>query len=122
MAKPPAGSPPLLTLIICLTLAAFVTGCAYGPQVRSATAPDVDLADDFRIVGFFPELSTDRVGFHTIVSRQLVSSTRREMGVRGFTYVENSAEADLLINFHSDVSEQFRVRNATAQHWRGSSF
>lgn len=111
----------LIAMATCLLLALLATGCATGPQIRSATAPGVDLGGDFRTFSFFPELSTDRAGFHTIVSRELVSSTRREMEVRGFTFVDNPAEADLLINFHTDVTDQFRVRT-TAQHWQGSSF
>lgn len=110
-----------LATAACLLLALIVTGCASGPQVRYAVAPGVEMGSDFRTFSFFPELSTDRAGFHTIVSRQLVSSTRREMEVRGFQYVENPAEADLLINFHTDVSEQFRVRS-TPTYWHGSSF
>jgi len=111
----------LLTAAGCLLAVVLATGCAGGPQVRSATAPGVDMDSDFQTFSFFPELSTDRAGFHTIVSRQLVTSTRREMEVRGFTFVENPAEADALINFHTDVAEQFRVRSTTT-HWHGSSF
>lgn len=114
-------STPRLAMAACLLLAALATGCATGPQVRSASAPGVDLGGDFRTFSFFPELSTDRAGFHTIVSRQLVFSTRREMEVRGFTFVENPAQADLLINFYTDVNEQFRVRS-TAQHWHGPNY
>jgi len=112
---------PLLSMAVCLLLVALTTGCATGPEVRSATAPGVNLASDFQTFSFLSELSTDRSGFHTIVSRQLVTSTRREMEVRGFTFVDNSAEADLLINFHTDVAEQFRVRS-TPTHWHGNSF
>src|SRR6056297_606847 len=117
-----SGFPPsLMAVAACVLLAIVATGCSTGPQIRSATAPGADLGNDFRTFGFFPELSTDRAGLHTIVSRELVSATRREMEVRGFTFVENSAKADLLINFHTDVSDQFRVRS-TPHYWHGSSF
>lgn len=110
-------------MAVCLLLVALTTGCATGPEVRSATAPGVNLASDFQTFSFLPELSTDRAGFHTIVSRELMSSTRREMEVRGFTFVENPAEAELLINFHTDLADQFRVRNTpTPQHWHGNTF
>lgn len=120
----PTGSSPfpaLLTAAACLFVVVLATGCAGGPQVRSATAPGVGMDSDFQTFSFFSELSTDRAGFHTIVSRQLIASTRREMEVRGFAFAENSADADLLINFHTDVAEQFRVRS-TPTHWHGSSF
>ena len=117
----PRPSTRNLTALACVLVLVLTTGCAGGPQVRSAVAPGVDLDADFQSFGFFPELSTDRAGFHTIVSRQLVASTRREMEVRGFTFTENPAEADLLINFHTDVAEQFRVRS-TPTYWHGSTF
>lgn len=104
----------------CLLAAIFLAGCATGPQLRTAAAPGVDLGA-YRTFSFFPQLSTDRAGFHTLVSRQLVFSTRREMEVRGFTFVEDPTEADLLINFYTDVAEQFRVRS-TMQHWHGPSY
>ena len=110
-----------MTVAACLLLAALTTGCSTGPQIRSATAPGADLGNDYRTFSFFAELSTDRAGYHTILSRQLVSSARREMEVRGFTFVEQPAQADLLINFYTDVSDQFRVRT-TSQHWHGDSF
>jgi hypothetical protein len=103
-----------------LLLTALLTGCATGPQLRSASAPGVDLAS-FQTFSFFPELSTDRAGFHTLISQQLVSSTRREMEVRGYTFVADPAQADLLINFYTDVADRFRVRS-TMQHWHGPSY
>lgn len=103
-----------------LLFAALLTGCATGPQLRSASAPGVDVAT-FQTFSFFPELSTDRAGLHTLISQQLVFSTRREMEVRGFTFVQNPAEADLLINFFVDVADRFRVRS-TMHHWHGPSY
>jgi hypothetical protein len=103
-----------------LVLAALLSGCASGPQLRSASAPGVDLGT-FKTFSFFPELSTDRAGFHTLISQQLVFSTRREMEVRGFVFVPDPTQADLLINFYTDVAEQFRVRS-TMQHWHGPSY
>lgn len=103
-----------------LVLTALLTGCATAPQIRSATAPGVDL-ETFQTFSFFPELSTDRAGFHTLISQQLVFSTRREMEVRGFTFVADPAEADLLINFFTDVEDRFRVRN-TMHTWHGPTY
>lgn len=65
----------------------------------------------FQIFSFFTPLRTDRAGFRSLVSRQLMYSTRREMEVRGFRFVEDPAEADVLINFHAHVAEQIRVRS-----------
>jgi hypothetical protein len=98
----------------------LLSACAAGPQVRTAGAADVDF-QAFRTFGFIDNLSTDRAGFHTLVSQQLVFSTRREMEVRGLKFVENPAEADLLINFYADLADRFRVRS-TPTSWRGSSY
>ncbi len=43
------------------------------------------------------------------------------MEVRGLQFVANPSEADLLINFYVDVTDQFRVRN-TGPAWRGPSY
>lgn len=107
-------------LAACLLLATLLAGCATTPQVRSASAPGVDLAA-FRTFSFYPDLSTNRAGFHTLVSQQLMFSTRRELEVRGFTFVDDPAEADLLVNFYVDLAQEFRVRS-TPSHWHGPTY
>jgi hypothetical protein len=109
-----------------IRLALFIAGvlllsaCASGPQVRTAGSAETDF-QSFRTFGFIQDLSTDRAGFHTLVSQQLMFSTRREMEVRGLKFVADPAEADLLINFHADLADRLRVRN-TPTSWRGSSY
>jgi hypothetical protein len=88
----------------------LIAGCAAGPQVRTGAAPGVDLGS-FQTFGFFAELGTDRAGYHSLLTQQLMASTRRELEVRGYRFVEDPAEADLLVNFHAHVAEQLRVRS-----------
>jgi hypothetical protein len=66
-------------------------------------------------------LSTDRAGYHSLISQQLMFSTRRELEVRGLEFVADPAEADLLVNFYAQVAEQLRVRS-TPDPWTGPSY
>lgn len=106
----------LLGLFASLVLA----GCASTPTVRTGSAPNADF-NAFRTFSFVTPLSTDRAGFHTLVSQQIVSSTRRELEVRGLEFVADPGQADMLVNVHAHVAEQLRVRS-TPDPWVGSSY
>lgn len=108
------------TRLLVLVTAMLLSACASGPQIRASGAGDVDFGT-FRTFAFLDSLSTDRAGFHTLVSQQLVFSTRREMEVRGLQFVADPAEADLLINFYVDAVDQFRVRS-TPNRWSGPTY
>lgn len=110
----------MLRILGLLLLASALSGCAVSPTIRTDAAPGVNFGE-FRTFSFFTPLSTDRAGFHSLVSRQLMFSTRREMEVRGFQFVEDPAEADVLINFHAHVAEQIRVRSVP-DPWVGGSY
>lgn len=105
-----------MALLAVLALA----GCAVTPDVRTESAPGIDFGA-YRSFSFASPLSTDRAGFHTLVSQQLMFSTRRELEVRGLEFVADPAEADLLVNFHAHVAEQLRVRS-TPDPWVGPSY
>jgi hypothetical protein len=106
----------LLGLFASLVLA----GCASTPTVRSGSAPNADF-NAFRTFSFVSPLSTDRAGFHTLVSQQVVASTRRELEVRGLEFVADPGQADMLVNVHAQVAEQLRVRS-TPDPWVGTSY
>jgi hypothetical protein len=101
-------------------VALVLAGCATTPTIRTDTAPDTDLGK-FRTFSFLSPLSTDRAGFHSLVSQQLMFSTRRELEVRGLEFVADPAQADLLVNFHAHVAEQLRVRS-TPDPWVGPTY
>lgn len=98
----------LFSLLMAVMLA--LAGCTSGPQVRSSSAPGWDFSEA-RTFSFVPEPSTNRAGYHTIITMQLMFSSRREMELRGFEFVADPAEADLLVNFHTQLDERIRVRN-----------
>jgi hypothetical protein len=106
----------ILSLLAVLSLA----GCAVTPTVSTVSAPGIDFGA-FRTFSFVSPLSTDRAGFHTLVSQQLMFSTGRELEVRGLEFVADPAEADLLVNFHAHVTERLRVRS-TPDPWVGPSY
>jgi hypothetical protein len=105
---------------IVLLATALAAGCASSPRISTSSAPGVDLGA-FQTFGFYQDLSTDRAGYHSLISQQLMFSARREMEVRGFRFVTDPAEADLLINFYAHVSEQVRVRS-TPDPWMNQTF
>lgn len=110
----------VVRLFIVLAVLFFAGCAATGPQVRSNAAPGVDFGA-FRTFAFYAELGTDRAGYHSLVSQQLMFAARREMELRGFRFVADPAEADLLINFHGQLSEQIRVRS-TPDPWINQSY
>jgi hypothetical protein len=105
---------------LVMGIAIAMAGCATTANVRTGAAPDTDFAQ-FRTFSFISPLSTDRGGYHSLVSQQLMFSTRRELEVRGLEFVADPAEADLLVNFYAQVAEQLRVRS-TPDPWAGPSY
>ena len=105
---------------LLLAAAILLSACASGPQVRSSGADEIDF-DAFRTFAFFNSLSTDRAGYHSMISQQLMASVRREMEVRGLEFATDPAQAELLINFYVDIGTELRVRN-TGPTWTGPSY
>jgi Domain of unknown function (DUF4136) len=99
-----------VSLLISLFTLLLAAGCASRPQIRTDSAPGFDFSQT-NTFAFFDELSTNRAGYHSLLTQQLMFSTQREMEVRGFRMVEKTADPDLLINFHVDVADTIRVRN-----------
>lgn len=97
-------------LVIAAIALLLTTSCANRPQLRTDSAPGFDFSQPTTFA-FFDELSTNRAGYHSLLTQQLMFSTQREMEVRGFRMVEKTADPDLLINFHVDVADTIRVRN-----------
>ena len=101
-------------------LVLLVTGCASGPSIRTTSAPGADLTS-YQRFAFVEPLGTDRAGYASLVSQQLVFSTRRELELRGFELAETVDLADLLVNFNTHLDERIRTRQV-ADPWYGPSF
>jgi len=96
--------------LAALAFALFMlVGCATGPRINTSQAPDTDYGR-YSTFSYVDPLGTDRAGYASIVSQQLVFSTRREMELRNFEYVENIENADLLLNFNAQLNDQIRTR------------
>jgi len=94
-------------LLACSLLSLLViTGCASGPTIRSNVDESVDFTS-FRTFGFFQPLATDREGYQSLISQQLITSADRELKARGLQRTDTNP--DLLINFSADLDQRLRV-------------
>ena len=96
-------------LMACLTVAVLViTGCATGPKVRSDAAANVNFSG-FKTFAFMPEPATDKAGYATLVTQHFKDAISAEMTALGYQYSDNNA--DLLVNFNSNVETRTDVRS-----------
>jgi hypothetical protein len=106
-------NPLMACSLLCLLL---VTGCASGPTIRSNVDPGANF-HAFRTFSFFQPLSTDREGYQSLISQQLIASAQRELEARGLT--RDDTRPDLLVNFNADLDERLRVTQMPAPATRG---
>jgi hypothetical protein len=103
-------------LLACSLLSLLVlAGCASGPTIRSNVDASVDFKS-FRTFGFIEPLATDRAGYQSLISQQLVASTERELVARGLQRSDTSP--DLLVNFSADLDQRLRVTQTPMVHSR----
>jgi hypothetical protein len=96
-----------ILLLACALLGlAAISSCSSGPTIRSNMDESVDF-HRFHTFAFLDPLGTDREGYQTLISQQLVSSTERELLARGLTRTDTNP--DLLINFRVNLDQRLRV-------------
>jgi len=83
-----------------------LAGCATGPTIRSNVDQSVDFTR-FRTFDFLQPLSTDREGYQSFISRDLMIAAEREMTALGFQ--RSSTNPDLLVNFSANLEQRLRV-------------
>jgi hypothetical protein len=88
-----------------------VAGCASGPTIRSNFDESVDF-QKFRTFGFFQPLATDRDGYQSLISQQLIASADRELVARGLQRTD--ANPDLLVNFSANLDQRLRITQSPA--------
>jgi hypothetical protein len=111
-------------LVLGSMMALLLTaGCASGPTIRSNVDPAADF-NKFRTFGFFQPLSTDREEYQSLISQQLVASTKRELEARGLQFTDTNPEQ--LINFSANLDQRLRVTQTPSMSsrsahpsWRG---
>jgi len=106
---------PHLLLACALLSLLVVAGCASGPTIRSNVDASVDFKS-FRTFGFIEPLATDRAGYQSLISQQLVASAERELVARGLQRTDTSP--DLLVNFSADLDQRLRVTQTPVVHSR----
>ena len=97
----------------------LLAACVTSPRIVINSDPSADWTA-YRTFGFFPQLNTDRGQVRSIISNQLIESTRREMEAAGFTFTETNP--DLLIDFTISTRETLETRprsRASFHHSRG---
>jgi hypothetical protein len=101
------------TLLLACSLLGLlvVAGCASGPTIRSNVDESADFTS-FRTFGFFEPLATDREGYQSLISQQLVASADRELVARGLQRTDTNP--DLLVNFSADLDQRLRVTQSPA--------
>lgn len=104
-----------------------LAGCATGPTIRTNVDPNVDFTR-FRTFDFLQPLSTDREGYQSFISRDLMAAAEREMTALGFT--RTGTNPDLLVNFSATLDQRLRVTQTPTMgggatwgsHRRGASY
>jgi hypothetical protein len=102
-----------------LSVLLFVAACSSGPSIVTNSAPDFSLAG-YQTFSFLQPLSTDNGNVRTLLSRELIDPTRRELENAGLRHQERGG--DLLINFVVSTRETLQTRpssGASIHHGRG---
>ena len=98
-----------LLAIACLALAA----CATQPQVRVYSDDAFQLAG-YQRYAYVETLGTDKAEYTTLLTRYLTEAVDRELGARGYTRVDDAADAQFLVNFYVSTRERTDVRERPA--------
>ena len=104
-------------ILVCLAASTLaISGCASGPKVRSDAAANTNFSA-YKTFGFIPQPATDKAGYATLVTQHFKDAISNEMTALGYQYSEN--DADLLINFNSNVETRTDVRSmpASSMHY-----
>ena len=111
------GGRSAAVLAVLFSLAA----CSSGPNIVTNAAPGFDLVG-YQTFSFLQPLSTDNGNVRTILSNELIDSTKRELEFAGLRHVD--AGGDLLVNFVVSTRETIQTRSTPStgmsmHHGRG---
>jgi hypothetical protein len=99
-------APRAVVAAIATAAALALTGCAVGPSARVSYDETVNFAA-FKTFTFAKPLGTDKNGYQSIVSQNLMAATQRELEARGMRLA--GSEAQLLINFNAKLTQKLQV-------------
>jgi hypothetical protein len=106
-------------LLVALVFVVPLAACESGPRIITNSAPDFSLVN-YRTFSFFSPLDTDRGNVQSLESKQLITSTTRELEKAGLR--RDDTNPDLLINFVLNSRETLQTRpstSASVHHGRG---
>lgn len=93
-----------------ISLLFFLAACSSGPRIVTNAAPGFSLVG-YQTFSFLQPLSTDNGNVRTLLSSELIDSTRRELENAGLRYEERGG--DLLVNFVVSTRETLQTRPST---------
>lgn len=97
-----------LGLAVTAVAVLLMAGCASGPKVRSDAAANINFTS-YKTFSFMPEPATDNPAYSTLITQHFKDAITAEMMALGYQYSE--ANADLLVNFNSNVEDRTDVRS-----------
>jgi hypothetical protein len=104
----------VLFAVVCVVFT--LSACSSGPAIRADADPSANLSA-YTTFGFFSPVSTDKVGYSTIVTARLKDAARRELTRRGYVYSEASPQ--LLVNFNINIENRHDTRSTPSTGWGG---
>lgn len=96
-------------------LLALLAACATTPEIRTQSAPDLDLGR-YTTYNYVQHPGTDRGNYRSITTRDLESAVDSQMAARGFT---KSDHPQLLIDFHTTMRDRVRGGIGPGPYWGG---
>lgn len=86
--------------------------CSSALRIETLHAPDLNLSG-YPSFAFVEPLGTDRGGYASLISQQFKFSICREMEKQGLKCVENTEQADLLVNAFTHLDKRIRTRQVS---------
>jgi hypothetical protein len=106
---------PFAAVVVVSVLGVLMeSGCATKPKVRSEYDHSADFAS-FRTFGFATPLSTDKLGYSSLVTQQLKSAVTTQMEQRGYKLDTN--HPDVLLNFSGKLQEKQEIESTPGPYY-----
>ena len=98
-----------LLVLALLAAAVLLQACASKPDIRADYDHSADFAK-YRTFNFVERLSTDKMGYSSLVTQALKTSVTNQMQQRG--YQLNTADPDLLVNFSGKLQDKQEIQSS----------
>jgi hypothetical protein len=99
--------PPMAAVLL---VAAFMTGCASGSNIRSDYDRDADFSQ-YKTYNFYVGAGPESTSYQSLFSQHMVIAITGEMDARGY---KQSDDPDLLVNFNALLRDKTKVTTRSA--------